>query len=291
MTHPKYTAKYLLRKGISYCKQIAKELGITPEGDKRQLFTWVEAIVEHQAKLQPVEEVKPQTATIDYDNSIDGTVEGEYMVIVDGVVVRRFRTYIKAEKWAVSQYTLVTPQEVAQTEFEADLAEQDSYNFEDDRFDIPVFIPEEPTEPTIEFVSPTGFGDWEAMVDGETIATIEQDFDAGVWMVGDVPFGSYVEAEQFIRDKFAEEGFRMSRGSGRVTPVIESLQLTIEDVNFVDPKGQQYAVRARGVLAGYIWLDDSNGWTLNGEDFEEDWQPVASELVRLTRHDYLLLAA
>ncbi|MFM6027276.1 MAG: hypothetical protein ACKPER_30850, partial [Dolichospermum sp.] len=63
MSHPKYTAKYLLKKGISYCKQIAKELGISPNGDKRLVFTWVDAIVEHQAAQ--IQETVTITATID----------------------------------------------------------------------------------------------------------------------------------------------------------------------------------------------------------------------------------
>ncbi|MFM6249782.1 MAG: hypothetical protein ACKPEQ_11665, partial [Dolichospermum sp.] len=67
MTHPIYTAKYLLKKGISYCKQIAKELGISPNGDKRLVFTWVDAIVEHQAAQVTHQETKVVTATIGFD--------------------------------------------------------------------------------------------------------------------------------------------------------------------------------------------------------------------------------
>jgi hypothetical protein len=66
--------------------------------------------------------------------------------------------------------------------------------------------------------------------------------------------------------------------------------MSIEDTHFQDEIGQQYSVRIHGILAGTIWLSDDDGWTLDGEDFEDDWRPVAKGLIRLTRHEYLLAA-
>ncbi|MFM5994570.1 MAG: hypothetical protein ACKO9U_08395, partial [Dolichospermum sp.] len=76
------------------------------------------------------------------------------------------------------------------------------------------------------------------------------------------------------------------RGSGRISEPVEDMGMTIEDSNFVHDFGQSYALRVKKILAGYIWLND-NGWTLNGVDFEDDWRPVASQLVKLTRRELL----
>ncbi|MFM6826743.1 MAG: hypothetical protein ACKPKT_13550 [Dolichospermum sp.] len=123
MSHPKYTAKYLLKKGISHCKQIAKELGINPEGDKRQLFVWVDAIIQYQStQVQEVEEV---TATISFDaDSYEGLTQ-PYVVLVNGAVVHRTTTYQQAVRHCKWQgYTLVDSQSVAQDELEAEMVAQ-----------------------------------------------------------------------------------------------------------------------------------------------------------------------
>ncbi|MFM6349121.1 MAG: hypothetical protein ACKPFK_28865, partial [Dolichospermum sp.] len=105
MSHPKYTAKYLLKKGISYCKQIAKELGINPEGDKRLVFTWVDAIVEHQAVMawaDTVVESEITTATIGFDSDSYEGLTQPYTVVVNGEVVHRTTTYqmaVRHCKW------------------------------------------------------------------------------------------------------------------------------------------------------------------------------------------------
>ncbi|MFM6674771.1 MAG: hypothetical protein ACKPJO_32435, partial [Dolichospermum sp.] len=123
MSHPKYTAKYLLKKGISHCKQIAKELGINPEGDKRQLFVWVDAIIQYQStQVQEVEEV---TATISFDaDSYEGLTQ-PYVVLVNGAVVHRTTTYQMAVRHCKWQgYTLLDSQTLAQDELEAELEVQ-----------------------------------------------------------------------------------------------------------------------------------------------------------------------
>jgi len=146
----------------------------------------------------------------------------------------------------------------------------------------------------IQFISPADFGDWEAIVDNEVIGTIDQDFEAGLWRVNMLrethSFSSYLEAEQFIKDQYVGDVFMNGRGSGRIEQPIEDIGYLIEDINFRDERGQQYSVRFHGVLTGYIWLNDDLGWTLNGEDHQDDWRPVAKELVKLTRHEYLVAA-
>jgi hypothetical protein len=77
------------------------------------------------------------------------------------------------------------------------------------------------------------------------------------------------------------------RTSGRIEPVIEDTSMTIEYSNFVHDFGQSYTLRINGALAGSIFLDDDHGWTMNGEDYD-DWQPVANQLIRLTRREYLV---
>ncbi|MFM5944709.1 MAG: hypothetical protein ACKO9G_15290, partial [Dolichospermum sp.] len=146
----------------------------------------------------------------------------------------------------------------------------------------------------IQFVSPTDFGYWEAIVDGDihnVIAIIEyysdRDCDQSWWSVRmakeTLTFTSYEEAEQFIKGKYVEDYISNGRGSGRISEPVEDMGMTIEDSNFVHDFGQSYALRVHKVLAGYIWLND-DGWTLNGKDFNDDWRPVAKELAKLTKH-------
>jgi len=147
----------------------------------------------------------------------------------------------------------------------------------------------------IQFVSPTGFGNWEAIVNNEVIGVIEQDFDSGVWRMGmrkgTKSFDSYLEAENFIKDEYVGDYFMNGRGSGRIEPVIEEMGLSIEDSCYTGSFGQSYTVRIDNHLAGSIFLNDDHGWTLDGIDFNDDWRPVASELVKLTRREYEHLLA
>ena len=97
---------------------------------------------------------------------------------------------------------------------------------------------------------------------------------------------SYEEAEQFIKDEYVNDVMD-GRTSGRIEPVIEDTSMTIEYSNFVHDFGQSYTLRINGALAGSIFLDDDHGWTMNGEDFNDDWQPVAKELIGF---EYLVAA-
>jgi hypothetical protein len=147
----------------------------------------------------------------------------------------------------------------------------------------------------ISFISPSDFGFYEAILDGNVnnvIGTIDHE-SPGTWRLEmngiKQPFTSYQKAEDFIKDEFVKGVFMNERGSGRITPVIEDMAINIEDINFRDERGQQYSVKIHGVLAGYIWLNDGL-WTLDGEDYQDDWRPVAKGLVKLTRHEYLVAA-
>lgn len=153
----------------------------------------------------------------------------------------------------------------------------------------------------ISFISPTNFGYYEAIVNNDVhhvIGTIEyfssRDCDQPWWNAEmakqSKTLASYEEAEQFIKDKYVEDILMNGRGSGRIEPVIEDMGYQIEDIHYQDDRGSQYLVRLHGVLAGYIWLNDDHGWTLNGKNFSQDWQPVAKELAKLTRRDLVAAA-
>ena len=60
MTHPVYERNQLADKGIKALKQIAKDLGIVPAGNKVKIATWVNAIVEHQSSQVEKVEVQPE---------------------------------------------------------------------------------------------------------------------------------------------------------------------------------------------------------------------------------------
>lgn len=266
MTHPIYSAKYLIKKGINYCKQIAKELGVTPSGDKREIITWVDAIIEHQSsKVQKVEEVE---ATIDFDGDCYEGLTEPYVVLVGGEVVHRTATYQMAERYC--KWHGYDTQEVAQQELDAELEVQAT------------------EEPSISFISPS-FGYYEAIVNRDVhhvIATIEYSEGWNIKMTKkSTTLTSYEEAKQFIFDEYVKGVFMDERGSGRIEPVIEDMHIIIENSNFVHDFGQSYTLRIHGALAGYIFLDDDLGWTMNGEDYQGDWRPVAKELIGLTRRE------
>ena len=343
MTHPVYTAKHLLKKGISHCKQIAKELGVSPEGDKRQLFTWVEAITQYQSTQ--VQEVEAVEATIDFHGDCYEGLTEPYVVLAGGKVVHRTATYQQAVRHCQWQgYTLLDSQTLAQNELEAEEVQvvarkaktaktvEVLEQHQDDGFikfvvqsgeNIYTVTPAHPVNnqrcecgdnhfrgaeckhqiavknaiaSRISFISPTDFGYYEAIVDNDihhVIAKIyfsDRDCDQPCWSVEmsrkSRDLASYEEAEQFIKDEYVNDVMD-GRTSGRIEPVIEDTSMTIEYSNFVHDFGQSYTLRINGALAGSIFLDDDHGWTMNGEDYD-DWQPVANQLIRLTRREYLV---
>jgi hypothetical protein len=287
MSHPIYSRQQLGGKKLSKVKQIAAELGVVPSGNKTFLVSWIDAIVEHQAAQ--VQKIQAVEATIDFESeSFEGSTQ-PYMVLVGGEIVHRAATYQQAERHCKWQgYILVDSQALAQNELEAELEVQAATRA-DKAKSVEVL---EQVASRISFISPSDFGFYEAILDGNVnnvIATIDHE-SLGTWRVEmngiKKPFISYQKAEEFVKGVFMDE-----RGSGRITQPIGDMGMTIEDSNFIHDFGQSYTLRVHGALAGDIFLDDDHGWTMNGEDFSQDWQPVAKELIRLTRREYEHLLA
>lgn len=251
MSHPIYSRQQLLNRGLVKVKKVAADMGVLPSGDKRLITNWVEAIIEHQSKT--VAKVEKKSAVIEFDgDSYEGLTQ-PYMVVSEGKIVHRAASYLQAERFCLNAgLALVEPQEVAQAELQ---------------------------------IVDIDFGYHEVVKNGDVVATIEimfdRDHDLVSWAVNKgldrQLFLSYEDAEVFA---LSDE-----RGSGRLHNPIEEIGYIIEDMNFVDLWGRQYSVRFNGTLAGYIWLDD-RGWTLDGEDFFDDWRPVAKSLVSLTKREY-----
>ncbi|MFM6580091.1 MAG: hypothetical protein ACKPJC_13775, partial [Microcystis panniformis] len=140
---------------------------------------------------------------------------------------------------------------------------------------------------------------YEAIVDEDihnVIATIEyhsdRDCDQPHWSVRMATkkseiFASDEESEQFIKNAYTEDYLANGRGSGSISEPIEDISMSSLDSNFVHDFGQSYTLRVNGVLAGSIFLDEFKGWTIDGESFQDDWRPVASQLVKLTRRELL----
>lgn len=272
MTHPKYSVNFLIKKGISYCKAVAKELGINPVGDKRQSFTWADAIVTHQANFQPVAEVKQQVV-IEFQDGFESCDLAGYSVIdLDRNIIRDgFRTYMAAERWAAAQYEVIDQQSVAQKELVEQLETQIQKRTEQ------VIIRE------IDFaysevisIKSTGV---------EVLATISHDLETSNWEVQlkgrFESFLAYAEAEAFAINYIAEN-LDTGRDSGRVT------DYSIECNNTLDTFGIRYTVRYKGILAGNIWYNTYHGYTLNGSDYFHSSIDAAKALVAVTRKEMLM---
>ncbi|MEY2910705.1 MAG: hypothetical protein RLZZ184_14 [Cyanobacteriota bacterium] len=268
MTHPLFSVKFLIKKGISYCKMVAKELGVTPVGDKRQVITWADAIVSHQANLQPVE-IQKQQVVIEYNDGLaDCDLAGYNVVDLDGNILRNgFRTYAAAERWAVDRFELLDQQSIAQQSL-VDLLESQI---------------QEVTEKLS--IVEIDFGYAEVCQGKTVVATISHNFDNGNWEVQFSEtfksFLTYAEAEAFAINYIDE------RGSGRILPIsqdIEEISYGIENNCITDPLGERYTVRFKGHLAGNIWLDVDKGWTL-GSDYYNDPMQAAKALVNLTKKE------
>jgi hypothetical protein len=256
MSHPVYSRQQLLNRGMVKVKKVAADMGVLPSGDKRLINNWVEAILAHQAKT--VAKIEQKSAVIEFDgDSYEGLTQ-PYMVVSEGKIIHRAASYLQAERFVQNAgLALLEPQEVAQAELEAELQIVD-----------------------------IDFGYHEVVKNGDVVATIEivfdRDHDLVSWAVNKGAdrklFLSYEDAEAFA---LSDE-----RGSGRINQPIEEIGYIIEDTKYVDLWGQQYSVKFNGTLAGYIWLDDRWGWTLDGEDFFDDWRPVVKNLVKLTKREY-----
>jgi hypothetical protein len=269
MTHQKYSVKFLLKKGLSYCKAVAKELGINPEGDKRQLFTWADAIVAHQ-DLQPVE-IQKQQVVIEFNDGMDSCDLAGYSIIdLDGNIIRDgFRTYAAAERWAAQQFEILDQQSIAQQE----LVEQIETQLQN-RTEQIVIREIDFAYSEVVRITPNGV---------EVLATIIHDLDTENWEVQlkgrFESFLTYAEAEAFAINYIDDE-----RGSGRVMPLKKEPNYTLEDQRISDSLGERYTVRVKGHLAGNIWLDINKGWTL-GSDYYPEPLMAAKTLAKLTRKE------
>ncbi|MBN3993887.1 MAG: ASCH domain-containing protein [Nostoc sp. NMS2] len=152
----------------------------------------------------------------------------------------------------------------------------------------------------IQFTSPDGFYNWEATVDGKTIATIYYDSEHltqryVVAVGGKEVFRSNTQAkaENYIR-------WHYKQGTLPVTEEEKPESCTIEDCKYVDDKGQQHAFRINNQLIGWIWLTDDGGdwyssqeYWINGDGTKyDDWRECGLKLARLTRNDlYQVVAA
>lgn len=269
MTYPKFSVKFLLKKGLSYCKMVAKELGITnPEGDKRQVLTWAEAIVAHQSAIQPVE-VEKQQVVIQFEDGMDSCDLAGYSVAdLDGNIIRdSFRSYMAAERWAAAEYEVIDQQSIAQKELIEQLEAQ---------------IEQHADQVVIREID---FAYSEVTRGSETLATISHDLETSNWEVQlkerFESFLTYAEAEAFAINYIAEN-LDTGRGSGRVT------DYSVNCDNVLDPFGIRHTVRYKNVLAGNIWYNQYCGYTLNGSDYFHDSTEAAKVLVAVTRKEMLM---
>lgn len=144
----------------------------------------------------------------------------------------------------------------------------------------------------IQFVSPDGFYNWEAIFDGETIATINYDsehltqpYEIAVDSVIIHRTNTQSKAENYIRWHYKNKSL----------PIIEkepTEQCSIEDCKFIEKRGQQYAFRINNHLIGYIWVSSEGIWrNSNGVNYD-DWRDCGLALAKLIRNDlYQIVAA
>jgi hypothetical protein len=143
----------------------------------------------------------------------------------------------------------------------------------------------------IDFISPDGFYNWEAIASGEVIATIAYDPDDWsqryVVAVGEGEIhrcNTQSKAESYIR-------WHYTQGTLPVIEVEKPEPCTIEDCSFVDEKGQRYIFRINNQIIGYIWLSSDDGWIFDN-NYYDDWRDCGLALAQLTRNDlYELVAA
>ena len=145
----------------------------------------------------------------------------------------------------------------------------------------------------IQFVSPDGFYNWDAIANGKAIATISYDSEhlTQQWVVavGRTEIhrtNTQARAENYIRWHYKQETLP-------VAEVEKPEPCTIEDCNSLDDKGQQHAFRINNQLIGWIWLaDDGDDWYssqehwINGDGTKyDDWRECGLKLAQLTRND------
>lgn len=144
----------------------------------------------------------------------------------------------------------------------------------------------------IQFVSPDGFYNWEAIAEGETIATINYDSEhltqpyyIAVDSVIIHRTNTQSKAENYIRWHYKNKSL----------PIIEkepTEQCSIEDCKFIEERGQQYNFRINNKMIGYIWLSNDGDWVNSIGDKYDDWRDCGLALAKLIRNDlYEMVAA
>ena len=145
--------------------------------------------------------------------------------------------------------------------------------------------------PDIEFISIDGFYDWEAFIDGRTIANIyyrseelTQCYDVVVDGVVVHQTNSQSKAENYIR-------WHYKNGTLAIMFHEEFEACTIEDCDYLEERGQQFAFRINSQMVGYIWLSSDgseyfNEFWVNGDGEKyRDWRECGLALAKSTRND------
>lgn len=222
--HPLYTESQLQSKSLSELKAIYTELGAAVEvSDKRTKSAWVNAIVAHQStQVQKVDE-SVAVASIFESQTVAQAELNQYIDQQAEEIAPHAQFPMSNVQHLVpsSQPKLLTP-----------------------NLELPI--------PSVQFASPDGFYNWEAAVEGKTIATIHYDSEYLTQRYV-VAVGSQ-EVHRTNTQAKAENYIRWHYKQGTL-PVAEEEKIepcTIEDCKYVDNKGQQYAFRINNQLIGYI---------------------------------------
>ena len=285
MTSQQYTPKFLIRKGLAYCKQIAKEIGVVPQaGDKRELFTWVDAIISYQeSKLQKVE--VQQIATIKRDE------RDRYVISVEGEEFGSFSTLRQAEYSISRNPAWIFEPSVAEMELEP------TAEVEPVAVEATVEIETEPTvEATVEsdergsgraqefvyitnegWVHPYGWVHTIRFKSHLILGEVYLDTGNGYTLNGEKFFASWKD----LIDTFL----------GDYTPYAENEQ-GISEFLYITNQGYKCAhgwvhflkFKSSHQIIGEIYLD-IRGYTLDGETFYPSWKDPAESLLA----DYYLL--
>ena len=263
MTNQQYTSKFLIKKGLAYTKQVAKELGVIPqEGDKRELFTWVNAIISYQeSKLQKVEVEVQQIATICRDE------RDRYVVIVNNQEFGSFSTLRQAE-YSISRNPNWIFEPVVEPVVEVKMETDERGSGRAQEF---VYITNEG------WVHPYGWVHTIRFKSHLILGEVYLDTGNGYTLNGEKFFASWKD----LIDTFL----------GDYTPYAENEQ-GISEFLYITNQGYKCAhgwvhflkFKSSHQIIGEIYLD-IRGYTLDGETFYPSWKDPAESLLA----DYYLL--
>lgn len=198
--------------------------------------------------------------SIQYDDSIDGIVEGQYCVISSGEILRRFRTHMRAEAWVVRTKKWVLESCEQSSDDKKDYPEKDS----------------PPSKVSVVSVSrkirEVDFGRLEVIDDNnEIVATIEADGE-GNWDVGSHKFATYKDAEVFA----------LTENADNMVTLEDKRYLRFDIIHpspYKDGMETYYChERGTGRFLGFLissdqgWSIDGNRWLSNPYDAAEALQ-------------------